>query len=700
MCSYLLLHAYHMLSLDWTSLQEKINQDERLTMCNLDTTYLELWRVIGSSEDRPENFGTQEYFEAYERCNSLEPDHFVYHSSLAYMSNKTHINYRHVVEDEYMLRICPCSRRRHQRTHRVCDCQRSGIPMSPQCSHVFDIEPPKPRVSLPQDLGLSEPEEPSVMPWCRQYTDPKMLAFDERNKFSLTALLLNCTHLFITGTMASCTRIQPYDRISLSFHKLNNMTSDDCWPHRDFGDFDAVEREVRLYSKSPIEANYSSAIGEFTVIVGLAQDSKYCVIVEHVDHPYCTVHTDTEITIGHSHSKMPNICSAHMGKPVSTSTCSVPTPDIVAHFPLRHDRVFLIVVVCITLVLIGICMVTLRKWFCKKKQERKDKYDGLQKGIGDPLIPVTHPDMKPGAFSPKSKTKVFLIHFILDDNEDVRCKFLREWIKTIAQVDDLEDCENEESINEDPEGWVLAKLSAQDVRVVVVASVAVGHYLRASTTTSSEASRGGGNSTSSCTTSSTEVTSGSPTLSESSLNPDMSGSDTYFVEDEVEETSRALLSKPADFDGSLDPRNELRVFALKQIQKHLSGNYKQLAVVSFEKFCPVGENVASMLTPGKGPLVLPNHMSDLQDWVMSKKAIDHAHRPCCSQKNVAAAATSLPHRQNLVLGVTIEQCASSAHVVEDAGGDVLAAISVADQSTLAEQRLREVLMSDEFKDKL
>ena len=105
-------------------------------------------------------------------------------------------------------------------------------------------------------------------------------------------------------------------------------------------------------------------------------------------------------------------------------------------------------------------MVTLRKWFCKRKQEQKDKYDGLKKGIGDPLIPVTHPDLKPGTFDPKSKTKVFLIHFILDDNEDERCKFLREWIKTIAQVDDLEDCENEESINEDPEGEVASENQA------------------------------------------------------------------------------------------------------------------------------------------------------------------------------------------------------------------------------------------------
>ena len=53
--------------------------------------------------------------------------------------------------------------------------------------------------------------------------------------------------------------------------------------------------------------------------------------------------------------------------------------------------------------------------------------------------------------------------------------------------------------------------------------------------------------------------------------------------------------------------------------------------MSFDKCSPYGECVAKILTPAKGPLVLPNHISDLQDW-LAFGTFSSQHRSCCRQK--------------------------------------------------------------------
>jgi hypothetical protein len=46
---------------------------------NYNRLWLELWWVTGL-ETRPENFGSSSYFSKFERCNQLEPEHFIFHS--------------------------------------------------------------------------------------------------------------------------------------------------------------------------------------------------------------------------------------------------------------------------------------------------------------------------------------------------------------------------------------------------------------------------------------------------------------------------------------------------------------------------------------------------------------------------------------------------------------------------------------------
>ena len=86
-------------------------------------------------------------------------------------------------------------------------------------------------------------------------------------------------------------------------------------------------------------------------------------------------------------------------------------------------------------------------------------------------------------------------------------------------------------------------------------------------------------------------------------------------EDQSDHSQQSLLSGSDHFDEEegftiSDPQLELRIFALKQIQKYFIQNYRQLRVISFDESCPYGKNVAKMLTPGKGPFILPDHLPE------------------------------------------------------------------------------------------
>ena len=158
-----------------------------------------------------------------------------------------------------------------------------------------------------------------------------------------------------------------------------------------------------------------------------------------------------------------------------------------------------------------------------------------------------------------SRPQVFLLHFHRQGSEHYQK--LREWVHAITkEVDDIDDEEADEDINQDPEGWVMSRLASKEVRVVLMA----GKFLTKLLNTSSD-------------------------------------------------------SESDDNNGEVS-RLELRTFALKHIQSHFSGNYRQLVVVSFDKYGSDGEAAAGLLTPNKGPLVLPHHLSDLHRWLNSDLA--------------------------------------------------------------------------------
>lgn len=546
------------LTVYWNGLGETLTD----AGCRVDHLSLELWRVDPHSI-RPQDFGSQTYFSAFERCNKLEPEHFLFHSHQLYRQNETQVTFLHTVEAEYMFRICPCRRRRHRSVS--CDCQFDGSHGRPQCSRILQMSP--------------EPGS-EVMPWC--LTGPAVLPHVGKRveEVSLKSMLMNCTHLLVAGTMASCTPIQSYDHVLLTFHKLENSSSRTCWEHKDFGTHNPVKVVSRLYSQSPQISSYQG-MGDFTAIVGLSADSSYCVQLEHVSHPYCM----REITISHSSTyRMPRVCSVHMAKPITTAVCSQGPSNVVTRFNFAQDPVFVATALALVIVIViaGFC---LSRKCCIGHGYKKDRPSCEHEPMIAKILTVDGVFSQSAAASKLAESQVFLLHTLRDDEDDNnRSLMLRDWIGSLADVvHDIEDEDLDEEINQDPEGWVMQQLSVPDMRVIVVASRSLSQMLRSSAV-SPEVS-----STSCSTTSSCDMGSVS--------------SSTSIVAD------------------NLDSRCPLRLFALKHIQSHFTGNYRQLVVVSFDKLCSDGEAVARLLTPNKGPLVLPHHLSDLQHWITSGQVI-------------------------------------------------------------------------------
>ena len=119
-----------------------------------------------------------------------------------------------------------------------------------------------------------------------------------------------------------------------------------------------------------------------------------------------------------------------MGKSLSTSTCSILSPNPVVSYPLSHDRVFLLIIVCIIAVLLILCVTILRKWICKISS--KGSNFKKKSKITNRLVPNRPQD---NFNNVPQNSVVFLLHFLTNDEEEnIRCQLLREWIKSFVEV--------------------------------------------------------------------------------------------------------------------------------------------------------------------------------------------------------------------------------------------------------------------------
>ena len=710
------------LTVDWSSLDNRLHGNG----CKYDNLFLELWRVVKPPVSRrPDNFGTEGYFNTYERCNKLEPDSFRYHATEAKLSSKlanatNKAVFTHVVEDEYVLRLCPCGRRRHQR---VCDCEYDIGQAKTHCSEVFRIKKsPKAKVlkwCMPEYTKSDEANYYADDPSSSTSATTTTTGPDDSHgaEIVVRSTLINCTHALVGGTIPSCTPIQSYDKVELSFHKSVNKTAKNCSQIHDFGTPKAVKVVARLDPNSTYDTNGKMTeeigTGEFSVIVGLSNDSNYCLQIEFVDHPYCSrrlIIRDTQ--------KLPKICSVHVTNAIPTGKCIKHIRPRTSHkdnFPFWLEKLFLGLFLGTLLVTIIVLVVCIRSWVSKhlnKKFPNDREHEHIL--IDSPII-------KPGPWRPKrprssNALSVFFLHFSSNNGEeDLRCRLMREWLQSIAHtVYDLNDDTFDESINADPERWIIKILQERDVKVILASSVAAACVIRPTVT------RGH-----SCTTSSTGVSStgslasNSTVSSRKSFNPKEEAAEDkavtdYHKEQETEAELKVGLLHQQDSVSSdeFDPRRELRVFALKQVQSHFTGNYRQLAIVSFdshrrvidrgqgdeEQLLPVDDVVSSSLTPNKGPLVLPYHFSDLKDWMgLQSSNADSSNGGI--RRNSKRHSSSLRNCQNSRSScngqVTDHNELPLSHLVAapSSSSATAAALPCVENSVAAEQRLRDALIS-------
>ena len=141
------------LSLKWEEKREVIGS------CGTSNFSIELWRAIKTpSAQVPQDFGTREYFSKFQNCDSPNPDLLWKHGDSIHASVneesremntswlKEKIAFYHVVEKQYMLRICPCTN-----INLPCTCEHAGQSVA-VCSEI---------------LNISNTGEDQVFAWCK-----------------------------------------------------------------------------------------------------------------------------------------------------------------------------------------------------------------------------------------------------------------------------------------------------------------------------------------------------------------------------------------------------------------------------------------------------------------------------------------------------------------------------------------------------
>ena len=242
------------LVVDWSDLDDLLTAKN----CTYEQLWIELWRVnenelpLIESDDREASkyeFGTPEWFAKYERCNELDETLFAYHSirahhrkpklgiekkstkdkiqfdekadfiktkqmtqmepiSLEYgPTYSTKTTFLHVVENSYILRLCPCGK--VIRNRRVCDCENT----SALCSRVIKIDQPeKARVfeSCRQPMKAKDSKEQDI-----EADDANISIRHTKNAITMKSPSTTCTSVLLAGSLTPCTPVQRYDRVKV-----------------------------------------------------------------------------------------------------------------------------------------------------------------------------------------------------------------------------------------------------------------------------------------------------------------------------------------------------------------------------------------------------------------------------------------------------------------------------------------------------
>lgn len=749
------------LDVDWSGLDARLSQ----LGCSYDQLWLELWRVSRIPDDE-RNFGSPDYFAKYERCNELNEQHFVYHSTQTHLgsagSGSIHrgssaistdddddgiskqqlattgatdssTTFLHVVEENYILRLCPCGRRRqHQR---VCDCDYgSGNTV---CSGLLKVE-----------------TKSKVYPWCTKEGARETY----KDLIDVNSPHVACSQILMWGKMHSCTPIQDYDKVRVTLHQIDlarrmaetGVTNDEdfqCQMGHDFA------RKVR---SEDVQLVRVGDIGEFSIVAeNLTRQTSYCIQIELLDHPYCNIHH----TVGHAVFQPP-VCRTSILQPATLGPCESAanvetsiTSEKDAN-NLKYGMILLGVILVVLLVAItGIALV-----FRFRKKPWQSGYRSKRNDFtmnDSPIIKNNKNGLTTTLYSHDFITRrscpkaIFLLHFPESKKFEDTCGDLRNYLNgNGCRVFDLSDPQNDERISEDPEGWVTGVLCKQDVQVMVVDSALARLSLAATSSSTASTSLVSSSASVECRThaNSTSSSSGSSHSGHSEAST-ANVHDEVIVEEEDEEV-RIPLSLAASRSGPPlpesaveDNHHELRVYAIRQIQSRFSGKYNQLVVCRFDG-CKGGggnpnaptnlppppatstgttttthlrathnnnlhhhhhhqhvatESVAQILTPNVECLVLPHHLPELRSWLHGP---GHFVSPSATGKTANRSIPSHPYRphqlseaqSSVVITMPTPPPPSDDHEDEDEDG--------ADEATSALSSVKQSCSSNPPSDKI
>jgi len=391
---------------------------------------VELWRVISKPKiDRPDDFGTPEYFSKDQHCENPNPDLLSKHGQArkawawqqrmevrSGRGNSNQIKFYHVVEKEYMIRLCPCQVSGH------CTCENTS-PGTQVCSSLFTVP---------------NPDEDQVFPWCRGQSQSPQPKID-------SPIIQHCpAQLRITGIIPSCTAVRDYDQVEVILQAVyGHPTNCKDLPLPTLTSSNRLESTVQLKAVNQTHGSFDVDIKNIT------HDIYYCLRVELVNHPYCNSGAD------HSLDRQTKICRpALWNEPIFIAghQCGPlpPCPDTRPNLPLITGASLAAALV------LAIGLVLVHRLACRRKSHPQD-LSGTDRLLLSPPAPQ-YPD-------------VFFLYFCDSEEFIAVNKLVVRWLNGLGhRVLDLSDDLLQEELVSSPESWITEKLEDPNTKVVIVNS--------------------------------------------------------------------------------------------------------------------------------------------------------------------------------------------------------------------------------------
>lgn len=392
---------------------------------------VELWRVIQQPGIQlPKDFGSTEYFEKDQHCENPNPDLLSRHGQPRRAwgwqqewevregeQATAEVRFLHVVERQYMLRLCPCQ------DSGQCTCEYVE-PGQRVCSSLIEVDNP----------GVDQ-----VFPWCRGRSQPT-----PHPKIDSPVVQHCPAQLRITGLIPSCTEVRSYDRVEVILQAVNGEP-EHC---RDLP-LPALTGSNRLESRVPLTA-INTTHGSFDVVMeNITHGVHYCLRVELVNHPYCNSGADQSL------DRQTKICRpALWNEPIfiADHQCGPlpPCPESRPNLPLITGASLAAALV------LAIGLVLLHRVACRRPPVPRDP-------LGADLKLLAHP--------PPQSPDVFFLYFHESDEFIAVNRLVSRWLTGLGHVvHDLGDPALQEELVSSPEAWIMDKLEDGKTKVVVVDS--------------------------------------------------------------------------------------------------------------------------------------------------------------------------------------------------------------------------------------